>query len=410
MASLYRQRTGEYHLPDGSYRTPDGKPVTKDTPGAVPSVRVSKKWYGRYTDANGKQHRMPLSKSKEIARRMLAKLAGDAQLAGVGIADPYAEHRHRPLLEHLGDYTRFLGGKGDTEEHVAKTDTRCRAVLAGCEFVVPADLNASAVVEFLAPLRTPTRSQPELPADQEWFTKAELVALVGVHHASVARMLRGRGLHTMGKGKARRYHRDTVLALHDRLGGGAAVATSNHYLTAVKGFTRWLARNNRIAADPLAFLCRQNPDVDVRRERRALREDAFARFVGATGIGKPFRGLTGADRHVLYTLAAHTGFRASELASLTPASFRADGDRHTVIVAASYSKRRREDVQPLRPDVAALLRVYLEGRLRKGLVWPGTWKDRAAALLRIDLEAAGIPYQDDDRRYFHFHAHARPVH
>jgi integrase len=187
--------------------------------------------------------------------------------------------------------------------------------LAGCKFTFPTDLNASAVVDFLAALRKPNKRQPELPADQEWFTKAELVALVGVHHASVARMLRGRGLRSEGKGKARRYHRDTVLALHNRLGGGAAVATSNHYLTAVKGFTRWLARTSRIAADPLAFLCRQNPDVDVRRQRRALREEAFLRFVEATGIGKPFRGLTGADRLVLYTLAAHTGFRAGELAS-----------------------------------------------------------------------------------------------
>src|SRR5262249_36475622 len=58
--------------------------------------------------------------------------------------------------------------------------------------------------------------------------------------------------------------------------------------------------------------------------------------------------------------------------------------------------------QPLRPDMAALLRSYLKGRPRNRLVWPGTWKDRAAEMLRIDLAAAGIPYTDEDNRYFDF--------
>ena len=37
---------------------------------------------------------------------------------------------------------------------------------------------------------------------------------------------------------------------------------------------------------------------------------------------RTFRGLTGADRHALYLCAMGTGFRASELASLTPRSLR----------------------------------------------------------------------------------------
>jgi hypothetical protein len=91
MASLYRPKIVEYRLPDGSYRTPDGKRVTKHTPSAVKSSRLSKKWYGRYTDGAGRPMRVPLSESKETSRRMLAKIAYDAQLAGVGIADPFAK-------------------------------------------------------------------------------------------------------------------------------------------------------------------------------------------------------------------------------------------------------------------------------------------------------------------------------
>src|SRR5262249_3987470 len=37
-------------------------------------------------------------------------------------------------------------------------------------------------------------------------------------------------------------------------------------------------------------------------------------------------------------------------------------------------------------------------------VWPGTWGERAARMVRDDLERAGIPYQDAAGRYFDFHA------
>ena len=37
-------------------------------------------------------------------------------------------------------------------------------------------------------------------------------------------------------------------------------------------------------------------------------------------------------------------------------------------------------------------------------VWPGTWPVAAAEMLRIDLEAAGIPYRDDADRVADFHA------
>ena len=55
---------------------------------------------------------------------------------------------------------------------------------------------------------------------------------------------------------------------------------------------------------------------------------------------------------MLYTLAVSTGLRAGEIRSLTPTSFDLDADSPTVTVAAAYSKRRREDVQPIRGDFA----------------------------------------------------------
>src|SRR6266852_4229352 len=104
MASLFRQKTVVY-------RTRDGKACRSGTPGGKPHVIESKKWYGEYQGPDKKPVRRPLSENKEIARRMLAKLAGDAVEASVGLGDPFAEHRERPLLVHLEDFRRYLAAK-----------------------------------------------------------------------------------------------------------------------------------------------------------------------------------------------------------------------------------------------------------------------------------------------------------
>ena len=84
---------------------------------------------------------------------MLAKLAGDAQLASVGIADPFAVHRSRSLLDHLEDFRRYQSSKGATEKHVQGDYLACLRIINGCAFTRSDDLQAQAVAEFLAALR-----------------------------------------------------------------------------------------------------------------------------------------------------------------------------------------------------------------------------------------------------------------
>jgi hypothetical protein len=98
MSNLFRPKIVTYTL-GGSHRTPEGKLVTKDTPGAVRGEARSKKWYDRVP---GQTKPVPLSESKEAARRMLNKLRGDAELAGVGLANPFEEHLARPLKPFTG--------------------------------------------------------------------------------------------------------------------------------------------------------------------------------------------------------------------------------------------------------------------------------------------------------------------
>jgi hypothetical protein len=153
MPSLFRPKIVTYSLPDGATHLPNGKRVTKKTPGALRSVTHSKKWYGRFADGSGSVVRVPLSESKDVARRMLAKLVGDAQLARVGIVDPFADDRRRPILEHLEDFRRYLAGKGNVPRHVACIASYCKAIIEDCGFLYADNLQPSAIVEFLGSMR-----------------------------------------------------------------------------------------------------------------------------------------------------------------------------------------------------------------------------------------------------------------
>jgi integrase len=102
-------------------------------------------------------------------------------------------------------------------------------------------------------------------------------------------------------------------------------------------------------------------------------------------------------------VAAGTGFRANELRSLTPESFDLDADPPTITVQAAYSKRRRDDVQPIRSDLADALRPWLATKAPGEPVFHPLTKE-AADPLKHDLQAAGVPYRDASGRVADFHA------
>ncbi len=170
--------------------------------------------------------------------------------------------------------------------------------------------------------------------------------------------------------------------------GGASLRTCNAYLRSVKSFTRWLLVEKRAVDDPLAGLAALNEATDRRRVRRELSDDETNWLLQVTaGNTRPEHGLTGPNRAMLYRLALETGFRASELRSLKVESFALDADPPTVNVAAAYSKRRRDDAQPIRPELAAMLRRWLEGFEAGSAVFAGMPGD-AARMLRVDLKRA----------------------
>jgi integrase len=382
----------------------DGKRVPKGTPGAKKERERASKYYGQGIPGLPPRKRVPLATNKVVAQQMLAELVRDGERGMVKL--PTAAEKRRSLADHLADYERFLLAKGDGAKHTRDTVYRVNVILNACEADDLADLQPSAVVEALAGLRQPAGTRrvaaEDLPPELEDFTKGEVVRLLGCHPHSIARMLRRLGVDATGNGKSRRYPRATVEALRAQLRQGRGIATSNHYLTAMKGFTRWLVRDGRAAADPLAFLSKLNPETDIRVQRRCLSPQDFAAVLAAARAGKALHGLSGPDRAVLYIVAARTGLRASELASLTPESFDLDGQEWTV--EAAYSKHRRKDRLDLHTELLALLPGFLKGRRRGEPLWPGNWSEEGAELIQHDLHAAGIPFVDEGGRVYDFHA------
>jgi len=174
---------------------------------------------------------------------------------------------------------------------------------------------------------------------------------------------------------------------------GLSVGSTNHYLTAIKMLTRWAWRRGKLASDPLAGLSRSNAEAAPAYRRITLEPQQLARLIEATQCSRRvFRGLDGQSRAVLYLVAATTGLRAHELATLTEEHVSLDPQQSVIVVEAGYSKRRRTDVVPLPEATAERLRQYLSARKATGRLWPGSWYQKAARMLLLDLEEAGIEY------------------
>jgi integrase len=402
-----KNKKGE-EVPAVRFKGADGKTVTapvvqKGKTAGTHCRVVSPTWYGWVDGAA-----VPLCTNKAAAETMLGEKLKKAQLAEAGVRDPFEKHRKRPLAEHLDDWEASLLANGATDKHVKQTLACARRIVAGCDFPLMADLSASRVEQFLAGLRERRGALPPLDPAKETYTKKELALALGVKASSVPSLVRRHRLEATGNGKKRRYPRATAETLRCLRERGRSIKTSNLYLDAIKGFAAWLVLDRRAADNPLAHLSGGNVKLDRRHDRRALSlEELRAVLLAAATSKVSFRGLSGADRRVLYLTACATGFRAEELACLRPESFDLDAEPPLAVLGAAETKNRKGATQPLSADVAEALRCYMEGRPSGNPLWPGNWWKKGADMLRIDLDAAGVPYVvegTDGPLYADFHA------
>ncbi len=285
----------------------------------------------QYHDEAGRRRKESVRAADlDTARQIAAEREKAVLLRKKGILDATQERfalaARRPLGEHLAEFLRFLGDKGDTPKHVATCKRHVKWVAEQIDAKGIRDLTGPAVLRAVGELRT-------------------------------------------GK-KAR------------------SARTCNSYLTSCKALTRWLWEHKRTPDDALAGLDGWNEEADRRHVRRELTPEEIALLLQATekrdtGAGR----MPGRDRAMAYRVALGTGFRAKELRSLTPECFDLDSDPPTVTVGAAYSKRGREDVQPIRRDLAEALRPWLADKpsgVRLFARLPGN----TARAIRGDLLAA----------------------
>jgi integrase/recombinase XerD len=326
------------------------KPIPINDPKTGKKVNAkSKKWWGRYRDERGVERRVPLATDKSAAQAMLNELVIKAERRAAGKIDPFEDHAKRPLKEHVDDFADHQRSKGNTKQHVGEIATKVRKIVTGCKWTFTRDITASASQRHLAEMRD----------------------------------------------------------------GGLSVQTSNYYLRAIKQFTRWLVRDRRMQDDPLVHLSMLNVKVDRRHDRRALTSEEFSRLIEATMCSPPVVCMPGTDRAMMYVLAAWTGYRKTEISSLTKRSIQIDGEPPTVTVAAAYSKRKRQDAQVLHPEVAKRLGAWLATKTNLGsddLLFPvsakvpGAPERRTSKMMKADLAAARNKWlseakTDEDRQW-----------
>ena len=327
-------------------------------------TRRSQKWYVEFRDHLQIVRRMPGftdRKATETLARMLERLlclraandppdreitawleACPARMKETfvrwGLIDSHRIVAGKPLAKHVDDYKACLLAKNNTSKHANMTVRHIQKLFDGCDFRLWSEISASRLQKYLADLRND--------------------------------------------------------------GNGISARTFNSYLQSCKGFCEWMCRDGRASENPIAHLSRLNTRIDRRHDRRGLEPHEIRRLLQTTRSEPKRFKMTGPERAMLYQLAMETGLRANELRTLQVRSFDLDGC--TVIVEAAYSKHRRRDTLPLRPDTAEALRGFLAGKkpTDRAFTVPG----KTANMLRADLAAAGIAYRDDAGRVVDFHA------
>jgi integrase len=303
-------------------------------------------YYVTYMVRPGQRRTVKACRDRAASDALARKLEADALLRREGIIDPkadqYSKAEARRLVVkdaagkvvdgHVADFHTMLLAKGTTAKHAQMTQARVLIILGKCGTERLSDLAASKVQAAVAALR-----------DVE----------------------------------------------------GVALQTCNYYLRATKQFSRWIWRDGRAREDALMHLTGYNAQLDRRHDRRVLTDEELSRLITAAEKGRKVRAMTGPERAMLYHQAVGTGFRAKELRSLTPESFDLEANTPTVTVQAAYSKHRRKDIQPIRRDLADLLKPWLMGKTAGCPVFQ--MPDKAIKLIRTDLDVAREAWLDEAR-------------
>ena len=276
------------------------------------------KWHYkvRFADGSWSPPRSGYSDKRATEQRAAEEQAA-IDRGEVGLVDPFAEHRRRPLADHVEAYKAALEGRNRTSKHVRMTSARLLAALAAMKATSLDHLNlGSAEVALGDLMNTPNEKGKKL-----------------------------------------------------------SPRTRDHYAASLREFGSWLVDANRLPANPFAKLGRVATDADVRVTRQALTGEQVLQLAAAAAT-RPVQeykrthpaattdelevlAKQGCHRGLLYITAALTGLRRAELAGLRWTDLNL-GDNPTVTPRPSTTKAKRRDPLPLDAGLAARLKAHRE--------------------------------------------------
>jgi integrase len=323
-------------------------------------IRYSPTYFARYRDADGVERIESTDcKDEQAARQVLADLVKRVEHRKAGILTPeqdrQANHADRPIVRHVADYLEHLKaktvrGRKVSAKHRKNVERHLNKIVVDCGFRVLGDISRSAM--------------------EKWMNQREA--------------------------------------------DGMGARTRNMHRSAIVGFCNWCVETDRIAANPLARMCKADEHADRRRTRRALTEDEIARLLKAACLrpvaelgrpsvprppakrkgrstwykaeltfemfdvayargqevlaGEPGRlaelDMLGRERELMHKTMILTGLRKGELASLTIGQVCLEAERPFADLLAKDEKAGRGAKIPLRADLVDDLREYLAQRLK----------------------------------------------
>jgi integrase len=403
------------------------------TAGDPPRLRVKAGTYtAQFKDGAGVVRRVSTGcKTLDAARAVLADLEARAEKVKAGIVTQaeanVAEHADTPVAEHVDAYLAELAckrGKGARRtvnaEHLANVRRSLRLAVDECGFRRLRDLNRAAVEKWVGRLLA-------LPDNAVVDDTGKVITPTR-----------------------------------------PAARTVNVRLCSLTAWGNWLVESGRLGTNPFSRLRKLDEADDKRRQRRALTGDELRRLLTVARLrpvaefgrpkvkrdapvpGKPRatwtraeltfdtvvdaaeRGRTrlrpdvverldrdGRERALLYAVLVTTGLRKGELAALTVGDVLLDDEQPVVVLPGADAKNGQRATLPLRADVAAELRAWIDEkaeavcRQRVGVAGVVRGIDDAplfnvpAGLVRIldrDLDAAGIAKCDDRGHTVDVHA------
>ena len=338
-------------------------------------TRQSEKWYIEFTDHRGTSHRLP-------AYRSMVETSSRGQ-------------RQRDLgfesTEELGRRLRLVALRRDREPMPAdlgrwigeKMPARTRARLAKWGILEPGGYRGHENPRGPyrrrrrgAGMETAPRGQGQYREVRSPDDRAREAPLRCLPVHLLERYQRQRA-HGVAQGDARRRQGKRVHEQH--------ALDGREVILRVDGTRR---ARRRLAAGPPS-----RASMPARRSRASagrFRFEEIRWLLDATRRGPERAGMGGEERALLYRLVIETGLRSNEVASLTRGSF--DLEARTVTVSAADSKHRREDVLPIRADMAAALEGFLRLKAPAAKAFGMTRNRPMSEAVKADLRSARAAY------------------